>query len=174
MERMLNLKPMKRFTLVFVTLLLVAACQKQSEQKSGILMEAAPEAGGFSSVRLAKLDSAMNDWVKKKWLNGAVALIARKGKIVFYKSAGYNDMETIFPFRAMRATAPLSHFFFTQSFMVESSFVRRAEENPPASGAASISIPDFCSDCFWQAATNSWVTKTSVKRFMGLRFSIRS
>ena len=85
---------MKRFTLVFVILLLVAACQKQPEQKSGMLMEAAPEAGGFSSARLAKLDSTMNDWVKKKWLNGAVALIARNGKIVFYKSAGYNDMET--------------------------------------------------------------------------------
>ena len=85
---------MKRFFLVFATVLLVVACQKQPEQKSKVLTEAAPEAGGFSSSRLARLDSAMSDWVKKKWVNGAVALIARNGKIVFYKSAGYNDMET--------------------------------------------------------------------------------
>ncbi len=85
---------MKRFTLVFATILLVVACQKQPEQKSKILTEAAPEAGGFSASRLARLDSTMNDWVNKKWVNGAVALIARNGKIVFYRSAGYNDVET--------------------------------------------------------------------------------
>ena len=85
---------MKHFFLVFATLLLVVACQKQPEQKSKVLTEATPEAGGFSSARLARLDSTMNDWVKKKWVNGAVALIARNGKIVFYKSAGYNDVET--------------------------------------------------------------------------------
>ena len=36
----------------------------------------------------------MSDWVKKKWVNGSVALIARKGKIVFYKAYGYNDPDT--------------------------------------------------------------------------------
>jgi CubicO group peptidase (beta-lactamase class C family) len=36
----------------------------------------------------------MNDWVKKKWVNGSVALIARKGKIVFYKAYGYNNPDT--------------------------------------------------------------------------------
>ena len=36
----------------------------------------------------------MNGWVKKNWVNGAVALVARKGKIVFYKSYGYNNLET--------------------------------------------------------------------------------
>lgn len=50
-----------------------------------------PEAGGFSAARLARLDTAMNGWVKNKWVNGSVALIARKGKIVFYKACGYND-----------------------------------------------------------------------------------
>jgi CubicO group peptidase (beta-lactamase class C family) len=85
---------MKRLLPFLITLLLAVACQKPSEQKSKVLTETSPEAGGFSSARLARLDSGMNDWVKKKWLNGAVALVARNGKIVFYKSAGYNDMET--------------------------------------------------------------------------------
>ena len=73
---------MKHFFLVFATLLLVVACQKQPEQKSKVLTEATPEAGGFSSARLARLDSTMNDWVKKKWVNGAVALIADRKSVV--------------------------------------------------------------------------------------------
>jgi len=56
-----------------------------------------PEAGGFSAARLARLDTAMNRWVTDKWVNGSVALIARKGKIVFYKAYGYNDMDAHVP-----------------------------------------------------------------------------
>jgi CubicO group peptidase (beta-lactamase class C family) len=62
-----------------------------------VLTEAAPQAGGFSASRLTRLDSGMNDWIKKNWVNGAVALIARNGKIVFYKGYGYNDMNTKAP-----------------------------------------------------------------------------
>jgi CubicO group peptidase (beta-lactamase class C family) len=36
----------------------------------------------------------MSEWVKNKWINGSVAFIARKGKIVYYKAYGYNDMNT--------------------------------------------------------------------------------
>jgi CubicO group peptidase (beta-lactamase class C family) len=39
----------------------------------------------------------MNNWVKNKWVNGAVALIARHGKVVFYKAYGYNDIDTKAP-----------------------------------------------------------------------------
>lgn len=60
----------------------------------GTLTEAAPEAGGFSGKRLSLLDSAMNGWVRKNWVNGSVALIARNGKIVFYKSYGCNNPDT--------------------------------------------------------------------------------
>ncbi len=67
----------------------------QSQSKTLVL--AAPAAGGFSATRLARLDSNMNEWVKKKWVNGSVALIARKGKIVFYKAYGYNDPDTKAP-----------------------------------------------------------------------------
>lgn len=36
----------------------------------------------------------MNDWVNKGWINGAVGLIIRNGKIAHFKSVGYNDLET--------------------------------------------------------------------------------
>ena len=52
-----------------------------------------PEAGGFSSTRLQRLDNAMNEWVKKEWMNGAAAMIIHDGKIVYHKAVGYNDIE---------------------------------------------------------------------------------
>jgi CubicO group peptidase (beta-lactamase class C family) len=81
--------------LVFVAIIFVLlACEKSVEKKSEVLTESPPEAGGFSPTRLSRLDSGMNEWVKKKWINGSVALVARKGKIVFHKAYGYNDPET--------------------------------------------------------------------------------
>jgi CubicO group peptidase (beta-lactamase class C family) len=85
---------MKIILSILALLVLSTACQKQTEQKPKALAETAPESGGFSSARLARLDSAMNDWVKNKWVNGSVVLIARNGKIVFYKAAGYNDIDS--------------------------------------------------------------------------------
>ena len=51
-------------------------------------------ASGFSAERLKRIDDQMNDWVKKGWVNGTVGLLIRNGKIVYYKSAGYNDIAT--------------------------------------------------------------------------------
>jgi CubicO group peptidase (beta-lactamase class C family) len=62
-----------------------------------LLTQASPEAGGFSSSRLARLDSGMSNWVTKKWINGSVALIARHGKIIFYKAYGYNNLSPKLP-----------------------------------------------------------------------------
>lgn len=75
-------------------LCLFLASYGHSQVRPGVLVPATPEAAGFSSRRLARLDTAMHNWVKKEWINGSVALIARKGKIVFHKSYGYNDLDT--------------------------------------------------------------------------------
>ena len=56
-----------------------------------------PEAGGFSSERLKRLDREMNDWSQKGWMQGGVGLIIHSGKIVYYKATGYNDIETKAP-----------------------------------------------------------------------------
>ena len=85
---------MYRHVMTLGMLFAFSAYAYAQEQRSGVLTAGNPEAGGFSAVRLARLDSGMSDWVKKKWVNGSVALIARKGKIVFYKAYGYNDPET--------------------------------------------------------------------------------
>lgn len=79
----------------FILLLpVIIACTPQHEKKSSVIVHGAPEAAGYSSQRLARLDSTMNDWVDKGWMNGAVSLIVRNGQIAHYKSFGYNDLET--------------------------------------------------------------------------------
>jgi CubicO group peptidase (beta-lactamase class C family) len=75
-------------------LLFVLSCSTPAPTSRNGLEIAKPEAAGFSNERLARLDSMMNDWVKKGWINGAVGLVARDGKIIYYKAAGYNNPET--------------------------------------------------------------------------------
>ncbi|MBS1598287.1 MAG: beta-lactamase family protein [Bacteroidetes bacterium] len=86
-----------RLIILLIMLFVFIAPTNYAQTQSRVLTEAAPEAGGFSASRLARLDSGMKDWVKNKWINGSVALIARKGKIVFYKAYGYNDADTKAP-----------------------------------------------------------------------------
>ncbi|MEJ0033413.1 MAG: serine hydrolase domain-containing protein [Bacteroidota bacterium] len=92
---------MRRYLSLLLLVLVVASCGKQKEEhrhhKSNVLTEGTPEAGGFSATRLARLDSGMSEWVKKNWINGSVAFIARKGKVVFHKAYGYNDLEAKTP-----------------------------------------------------------------------------
>ena len=79
----------KNFLLAIIIMLQIqfAAAQK-------IMPLTTPEAAGFSSERLQRLDREMNDWAKKEWMNGGVALIIRNGKIAYYKAAGLNDLDT--------------------------------------------------------------------------------
>src|ERR1700754_3231462 len=93
----MKLKTMKSVPVRLIMFCLCFACTVKVKSQPKTLTEGAPASGGFSAERLARLDSGMNDWVKKKWVNGSVALIARKGKIVFYKAYGYNDPDTRTP-----------------------------------------------------------------------------
>ena len=81
---------MKKLFIVSVFILLQAAFV--SAQK--VMPLTTPEAAGFSSERLKRLDREMNDWAQKEWMQGGVALIIRNGKVAYYKAAGYNDLST--------------------------------------------------------------------------------
>jgi CubicO group peptidase (beta-lactamase class C family) len=69
-------------------------------QTTDILLSSKPDAAGFDAKRLERLDLAMNDWVNKQWMNGGVALIAKDGKIAWYKAVGFNDISTKEPLKA--------------------------------------------------------------------------
>jgi CubicO group peptidase (beta-lactamase class C family) len=88
---------MNRFAIALCMLSAFLVYAGTAQAQSKVLTEAAPAAGGFSAARLARLDSGMNSWVKQKWVNGSAVLIARHGKIVFYKAHGYNDPDTKAP-----------------------------------------------------------------------------
>jgi len=85
---------MNRYVTVLSLCLSLIAYTGFAQTHSKVLTVAAPEAGGFSASRLTRIDSGLIAWVRQKWVNGAVALIARNGKIVFDKAYGYNDVDT--------------------------------------------------------------------------------
>ncbi len=61
------------------------------------LQPAKPETLGLSSSRLARIDSAMKESIKSGRMPGMVALIARHGKLAYYKSFGMQDIESAKP-----------------------------------------------------------------------------
>ena len=52
-----------------------------------------PQEAGFSDARLLHLDKLFEEHVKQESIPGVVALVVRKGKIVYHKAFGYGDVE---------------------------------------------------------------------------------
>lgn len=88
---------MNRNVTVVLTLFVFLACTNSAQTQPKVLINGIPASAGFSPTRLARLDSGMSEWVKDKWVNGCVALIARHGKIIFNKAYGYDDLDTRAP-----------------------------------------------------------------------------
>ena len=57
------------------------------------LSMAPPESVGMSTERLSRIDNLVKEYVDKKWIAGAAVLVARDGKIVYYKGLGYDDID---------------------------------------------------------------------------------
>ena len=53
-----------------------------------------PESVGFSTERLRRVDAALNRWIDEGQIPGAVGLVIRKGTIVYYRAAGFDDPDT--------------------------------------------------------------------------------
>ncbi|MEP7323954.1 MAG: serine hydrolase domain-containing protein [Saprospiraceae bacterium] len=58
-----------------------------------------PQLAGMSAERLTRLDETLQKLIKDEKLPGLVALVARKGKIVYQKAYGYSNYETKKPER---------------------------------------------------------------------------
>jgi len=63
------------------------------------LKEASPETAGFSSDRLTRIDNLFNEYIGKRWIAGGAAIVAKDGKIVYYKALGYDDIDTKAPLK---------------------------------------------------------------------------
>src|SRR5881392_1487817 len=64
-----------------------------------VLSEASPGSVGMSAERLARIDNLVKEYVDKKWIAGASVLVARDGKIVYYKGLGYDDIDKKTPMK---------------------------------------------------------------------------
>jgi CubicO group peptidase (beta-lactamase class C family) len=71
---------MKKLTLLLVLLTFVTFGQS--------LKPAKPESVGLSEQRLQNIDKLLTNQIDKKWLPGGVAMVARKGSVVYAKSFG--------------------------------------------------------------------------------------
>jgi len=96
------------FSIVGVFLLIFG-----SSVRAGALSSTVPESVGLSSERLERIDAALKADIEKDIIPGAVVLIARKGKIAYFKSFGMRDKEKGLPmekdsiFRAYSMTKSL-------------------------------------------------------------------
>lgn len=81
----------KTLIALFTICSLSTFAQTHSVKNSPKLSEAAPESVGMSSERLARIDNMLNNAVADSEIPGAIALVARKGKIVYLKAFGMAD-----------------------------------------------------------------------------------
>ncbi len=73
---------------------LTAVAQTNSIQKSPPLAESSPESAGMSTERLARIDAMCEQAVNEGDIPGVVALVARDGKIVYWKAFGKADNQS--------------------------------------------------------------------------------
>ncbi len=75
------------------TLIISILCLFIESSFAQTLKESNPQTAGMSAERLKRIDKVLQEYVDKKWIAGASAIIAKDGKIVYYKATGYNDVE---------------------------------------------------------------------------------
>ncbi len=93
-----------------VVLLLLSLCATSAYSKD--TGKTGPEALGMSTERLNRIDPVLNGMVKQQQIKGAVALVARNGKVVYLKAFGEMDegkpMRTDTIFRLCSMTKPIT------------------------------------------------------------------
>ena len=78
------------------------------------LLSARPAQVGLSAERLERIGRVLNDGVEKGDIPGAVALVARKGRIPYSESFGFRDKASAAPmpkeavFRIYSLTKPIT------------------------------------------------------------------
>ena len=79
---------MKKISLLPILLFLFSFHISAQELES-----ASPEEVGVSSDRINRLTNVMQEYVDQNKISGAVALVARKNKIIYYNAVGKSDLE---------------------------------------------------------------------------------
>jgi CubicO group peptidase (beta-lactamase class C family) len=82
----------KRLLLPLLFLSFTLISQTSSLKKSPALSKADPSEVGMSPERLSRIDELLENAIEENLLPGAVALIARDGKIIYHKAFGEADV----------------------------------------------------------------------------------
>src|SRR4028118_449684 len=61
--------------------------------------EPSSQAAGMSAERLKRIDLLLKQSIDSGWMNGAVALVIRNGKVAYYGAAGYDDVAAKTPLK---------------------------------------------------------------------------
>ena len=75
-------------------LILLFICCVVQNSFSQVLVTGSPESVGMSTERLKRIDGHLQDQLNKKWIPGTVAMVARKGKIVYSSAVGMSGIGT--------------------------------------------------------------------------------
>lgn len=84
----------KLLTLLLVIYSFGTLAQTKSNQSSPPLTEATPASVGMSAERLSRIDAMCKAAIEESRIPGAVAMVVRNGKIVYYKAFGMADNTT--------------------------------------------------------------------------------
>jgi CubicO group peptidase (beta-lactamase class C family) len=77
----------------------LAVCSAAASAQAGSLGSARPESVGLSSPRLEWLDATMQAYVDDQKLAGVVTLIARRGRVAYFKAVGMQNRESGVPMK---------------------------------------------------------------------------
>ncbi len=86
---------MKNLLFTLLSVIIFLSCDsKDNVKKTSSFSEATPESQGMSSDRLARIDTLFMRAVEEGNIPGAVALVARNGRIVYHKAFGMADNQS--------------------------------------------------------------------------------
>ncbi|MFT5092109.1 MAG: CubicO group peptidase (beta-lactamase class C family) [Porticoccaceae bacterium] len=123
---------------VLIVLLLVAASSHVSQAAE--IPTAAPEDVGMSSTKLAKVDDVLDRLVEQKRLAGGTVVIARRGKIVHFKSYGMADIESK---RPMKNDAIMRFYSMSKAITSAAVMILADEGKLDVNDAVSKHIPEL-------------------------------
>ena len=79
--------------LCFLVTMMIDQRPTCSQSRPTGLESATPESVGMSSNRLRHIDQIVEQGLARKYMPGAVVLVARKGKVIFHKSYGHRQVK---------------------------------------------------------------------------------
>src|SRR5437867_187581 len=111
----------------------------------------APESAGMSSTKLGKVDGIIQELRRQQKLAGATVMVARHGKVVYFKTFGKMDLEADKP---MREDAIFRIYSMSKAITTAAALILYEEGKLGLDEPVSKYVPDFKGLKVWNAAGN--------------------